>query len=882
MGWLQGWKYRRKITVTEQSGNSLTDYQVKIELNSTNFPDFNECRDDGHDIRFTKDDGETLLNYWREAWNKAGQSATFWVKIPSIPASGSVDIYMYYGNPDATDESDGDATFEFFDDFEGTSLDTTKWTEVGSPSYSVADGMLTLTTDARGEGLKSSLDHGKYRIKMKIKWVSGANWEHGIATCYQDANNFYSTFPSDNNNTFRISKRVGGTLSDIVTTGYAPVKNRWTTLQLIIKNPSTGEFKAILDDEDGNHRELSATNTSLSSGKIGIVTWAGTAETSDIDFFIVRKYEEPEPTVSVSTSKEAGVALEAGVGVAASPSVQQSLTISLEAAVKVGSYALCGFKLPYPGLLAAVIIGDELMDARLRLADGGACDFELWLNDGDGKLARDCRPGSRIDFFVDCMMPPYTRRLIGVIEEATIRRPSRNERVLVIRGRDLWHVIASNQYVVDSYKDAEISEIVRDLVRKYAPEVDVSGVQSTGIVLDDIRFPYRTLKECLDLLASLAGYEYYVDPDLTLHFHPKGVKSSEITYTESEIKPTPEVIDDLTPVKNVVYVLGGVDLKVDQAQESTDGGHTNLHDRWLAQSFTPTRSNLEQVSLYLERVGNPTEDLTGEIREDANGPAGDVVYAFTISRSYIGEAGWKPITAQANLITGRKYWIVLRKVGDAENTYRWYHDGASTGENAYSMDGSTWTVQQNSHSFAFKTYYGLPIIYEASDDISVENYRRREVVIQDPAIRDMATARRVAKAKLEELRNVRRELPRITIAEPKAIPEPGKTVYIKMPSAGIDAEYLVKEVELRFRRGPLPEMKLTLGERRETLEAVLAEALLDLRRQKVGTTGLDKKTTLILYKALSETAKLTDEASATTHDTFTIGSSAIGGDDRVG
>ena len=893
MGWLQGWNYRREITINEQSGNALSNYQVKVEFGAGD-PIFDHARSDAKDIRFTKDDGVTLIDFWREKWDPAGESATFWVEVPSIPASGSTVIFCYYGKPDETeDKSDGEATFEFFDDFPGTTLDSNKWTEdaVNDITHEI-NNYFRFKDATKSGGTYWIYDNTDTGSQHQAKWTPVSRfvveWHSKISDTAADqmGQGYVGLVGADN----AVSACAGhGDWAGTFQPSIDYMVEGSVTYETGISDGDERDWKIVRDGDNitiyaNGVQKASGTSTDISklaliAGAYGGYPFLDYVEITNLR---VRKYTSPEPSVSIGGEEQGPIELAASVGVGASPSVQQSLTLSLETGVKVGSYAICGFKLPYPGLLAAVIIGDELMDARLRLADGGACDFELWLNDEDGKLARDCRPGSRIDFFVDCMTPPCTRRLIGVIEEATIRRPSRNERVLVIRGRDLWHVIASNQYVVDSYKDAEISEIVQDLVKKYAPEVDVSGVQSTGIVLDDIRFPYRTLKECLDLLASLAGYEYYVDPDLTLHFHPKGVKSSGITYTESEIKPTPEVIDDLTPVKNVVYVLGGVDLKVDQAQESTDGGYESLHDRWLAQSFTPTRSNLEQVSLYLERVGNPTEDLTGEIREDANGPAGDVVYAFTISRSYIGEAGWKPITAQANLITGRKYWIVLRKVGDAENTYRWYHDGGSTGENAYSTDGTTWTVQQDSHSFAFKTYYGLPIIYEASDDISVENYRRREVVIQDPAIRDMATARRVAKAKLEELRNVRRELPRITIAEPKAIPEPGKTVYIKMPSAGIDAEYLVKEVELRFRRGPLPEMKLTLGERRETLEAVLAEALLDLRRQKVGTTGLDKKTVLVLYKALSEETKLTDGVEATTHDTFTIGSSAIGGDDRVG
>jgi len=36
---------------------------------------------------------------------------------------------MYYGNPNATSESNGDAVFEFFDDFQ--ELDASNWVEVG-------------------------------------------------------------------------------------------------------------------------------------------------------------------------------------------------------------------------------------------------------------------------------------------------------------------------------------------------------------------------------------------------------------------------------------------------------------------------------------------------------------------------------------------------------------------------------------------------------------------------------------------------------------------------------------------------------------------------------------------------------------------------------
>jgi len=102
-------KYRRKITITEQSGSDLDYYQVLIELNSTNF-DFSHAQTNGEDIRFTDAD-ENLLDYWIEEWDVVNKIAKVWVKVPSIPANSSVDIYMYYGNSSASSASDASATF---------------------------------------------------------------------------------------------------------------------------------------------------------------------------------------------------------------------------------------------------------------------------------------------------------------------------------------------------------------------------------------------------------------------------------------------------------------------------------------------------------------------------------------------------------------------------------------------------------------------------------------------------------------------------------------------------------------------------------------------------------------------------------------------------
>ena len=116
-GWLIGWKYRKEIIIEERAGVSLKDYAIAIQLNSDNF-DFSKAKGDGSDIRFTLNDGVTKIPYWIEKWDSKNKVATVWVKIPSIPAKGKVKIYMYYGNPAASSESNIRKVFLYAEDLE--------------------------------------------------------------------------------------------------------------------------------------------------------------------------------------------------------------------------------------------------------------------------------------------------------------------------------------------------------------------------------------------------------------------------------------------------------------------------------------------------------------------------------------------------------------------------------------------------------------------------------------------------------------------------------------------------------------------------------------------------------------------------------------------
>jgi len=146
-----GWLYRKSHIINSATGAG-TNYQVKVKVYYGSGTDSGEnvylgskCRTDFGDIRFTDDDQTTLLDYWMQE-KVDGNYAIFWVEVADDLGTART-IYIYYGKSDATTTSNGDNTFNFFDDFPGTSLDTTnKWDVInpGAGSYWVSGGLLTI------------------------------------------------------------------------------------------------------------------------------------------------------------------------------------------------------------------------------------------------------------------------------------------------------------------------------------------------------------------------------------------------------------------------------------------------------------------------------------------------------------------------------------------------------------------------------------------------------------------------------------------------------------------------------------------------------------------------------------------------------------------
>jgi len=290
MGWLSGWQYRKKVTISGSSGAG-ENYQVKLSIGSSSGGDFHlegHCTDFPNDIRFTDDDGETLLDYWIE--DPTQDPITVWVEVKDSLDS-DVDIFVYYNNPSASSASDGSAVFDFFDDFN----DLDKWTVTGTPTPYASGGVLVFLSDTSDRYVSTPLsffDDYVWEIEIQKQGdgttyaAQSFKWWSGGAEIYRviwHANNTIAITEWSSREDFISGTRVEDTV--------------WHTIK--VTRTSNGDWALYFDDElVGTANEV----TSTSTDEFGI----GSAE--DIDAYYdkvrIRKYASPEPSFSSAGSEE--------------------------------------------------------------------------------------------------------------------------------------------------------------------------------------------------------------------------------------------------------------------------------------------------------------------------------------------------------------------------------------------------------------------------------------------------------------------------------------------------------------------------------------------------------------------------------------------------
>ncbi len=176
--------FRRTILVQNTNSVDLTDYQVLIPFDMEN----SRVCPDGRDVRFPWRTDDTpcysveLLNYWINPDALGRTNTELWVKVPLLRANQTAELTMEYGDLEATPMADGEATFVFFDDFEGSSIDSQKWNIVNGMGWSISGGRLRGTNTSGYLASKAGwLDSFMDTVEVKTALRTPA--PHGHVVC---------------------------------------------------------------------------------------------------------------------------------------------------------------------------------------------------------------------------------------------------------------------------------------------------------------------------------------------------------------------------------------------------------------------------------------------------------------------------------------------------------------------------------------------------------------------------------------------------------------------------------------------------------------------------------------------------------------------------
>jgi hypothetical protein len=294
---LNNWYFNGVIDEVRIYNRALSDVEIQALYQA-------KARLDYGDIRFADSDGSTQLNYWQEVDGK------FWVKVPSIPASTTKTIYVYYGNPNTTSQSNGDTTFEFFDDFvdnrnnwvvrSGSSSITT-FNGVSVLSYTgggcqyVVETAKTVTTpailEARLYSYSAEPANGGFDWPMVTSYFGGddCNLTNGEWYLYAPLSNY--------NYNARLWRHIGSGFMAytmlVNLPSYHPT-NMWVKWKLVRNGRYTAYYL------NGAKIWEYTDNIDISAGP-GYIAWR--EGEVYIDYVFVRKYISPEPTISLGAEE---------------------------------------------------------------------------------------------------------------------------------------------------------------------------------------------------------------------------------------------------------------------------------------------------------------------------------------------------------------------------------------------------------------------------------------------------------------------------------------------------------------------------------------------------------------------------------------------------
>ena len=157
-----------------------------------------------------------------------------------------------------------------------------------------------------------------------------------------------------------------------------------------------------------------------------------------------------------------------------------------------------------------------------------------------------------------------------------------------IRCQDYTRLL-DRKLVPDTYENTTINDILADFKSKYMPSDFTINNVDASITVDYISFNYRPLAKCLDDLADMTNYDWYVDYNKDVHFFAKNTQIAPFNLADDDGSYDYNSLiirNDNTQVRNTVIVRGGEYLAAQTTFELVaDGTENTFHTRYKFSDF---------------------------------------------------------------------------------------------------------------------------------------------------------------------------------------------------------------------------------------------------------------------------------------------------------
>ncbi|MBY0310038.1 DUF2341 domain-containing protein [Patescibacteria group bacterium] len=319
--WYNGnWNFRKRVRFVNESSSAATS---STALKMTVAYD-SDMQSDFDDLRFTDDDGTTLLSHWVEKFTPS-TNAVVWVEVPNVAALDTTTVFMYYGNGSSTSASSGTSTFAVFDDFEDNSIseysgDTALFQTDTAPVYGGTYALEPSNTLGRtlADGI-SRTDQTITRGQV-IRWMQYVN----VTAPEDDACTFFGVqSPGSSNQNYAVCLQrfgvdrmlIGENITDNDTSGVVLSSTTVTFAtgwyEVEVDWQANNTIAATLYTESGTVvASTSATDASYTSGGFGFGYWINKGAW---DSFTTRTRGAGRPTVYFGAEQTDGGATWAGV-----------------------------------------------------------------------------------------------------------------------------------------------------------------------------------------------------------------------------------------------------------------------------------------------------------------------------------------------------------------------------------------------------------------------------------------------------------------------------------------------------------------------------------------------------------------------------------------